>query len=165
MILLLNLNRIPKPNPYFYQYGSYFQPLAKNEVIAFSKQGLTSRSLGWQSNEGWGTWSDGTKSRFALPVPQGSPNTLRLTLRAFIGGPIQCQELYIDINGRRTTQACLSQLENNTLIIPLSTADHVAGKPLVLDFHLPSAASPKSIGFSTSDARVLGVGLQSAVFE
>ena len=165
MILLLNFNRIPKPNPYFYQYGSYFQPLAKNEVIAFSKPGLTSRTLGWQANEDWGTWSDGNKSRFALPVPQGSPNTLRLTLRALIGGPIQCQQLYIDLNGRRTTQACLSQLENNTVVIHLTPADRIAGKPLVIDFHLPSATSPKSIGVSPSDERVLGIGLQTAVFE
>jgi arabinofuranosyltransferase len=165
MILLLNFNRIPKPNPYLYQYGSYFQPLAKNEVITFSKPGLTSRTLGWQANEDWGTWSDGNKSRFALPVPEGNPNTLRLNLRALIGGPIQCQQLYIDLNGQRTTQACLSQLENNTLLISLTPSDRVAGKPLIIDFYVPSAASPKSIGISTSDERVLGIGLQSAVFE
>jgi hypothetical protein len=88
-----------------------------------------------------------------------------LTLRALIGGPIQCQQLYIDLNGRRTTQECLSQLENNTVIIPLVPADHVAGKPLVIDFYVPGAASPKSIGLSQSDERVLGIGLQSAVFE
>ena len=112
-------------------------------MIAFSRPGLTSRSLGWQANEDWGTWSDGTKSRFALPVPQGSPNTLRLTLKALVGGPIQCQQLYIDLNGRRTTQACLSQSENNTVVIPLAPSDSVAGKPLVIDFYLPGAASPK----------------------
>jgi arabinofuranosyltransferase len=165
MILLLNLNRIPKPNPYFYQYGSYFQPTTKNEAIVFSKPGLTARTLGWHANEDWGTWSDGNKSRFALPVPEGNPSTLRLTLRALIGGPIQCQQLYIDLNGRRTTQECLSQLENNTVIIPLAPADLVAGKPLVIDFYLPGAASPKSIGASQNDERVLGVGLQTAVFE
>lgn len=165
MIALLNFNRIPKPNPYFYQYGSYFQPLAKNEVINFSKLGLTASTLGWQAYEDWGTWSDGNKSRFALPVPEGDPTALRLTLRALIGGPIQCQQLYIDLNGRRTTQECLSQLENNTVVIPLTPADRIAGKPLVVDFHLPSAASPKSIGVSPSDERVLGIGLQTAVFE
>ncbi len=165
MIIMMNVNRIPKPNPYFYQYGSFFQPLAKNEVIAFSKPGLTSKTLGWQANEDWGTWSDGNKSRFALPVPEGNPNTLRLNLRALIGGPIQCQQLYVDLNGTRTTQACLSQLENNIVLIPLAPADRIAGKPLVVDFHLPSAASPKSIGVSTSDERILGIGLQSAVFE
>jgi hypothetical protein len=88
-----------------------------------------------------------------------------LTLRALIGGPIQCQQLYIDLNGRRTTQACLSQLENNTVVIHLTPADRIAGKPLVIDFHLPSATSPKSIGVSPSDERVLGIGLQTAVFE
>ena len=165
MIALFNLNRIPKPNPYFYQYGSYFQPLAKNEALAFSRPGLTSRTLGWQELEDWGTWSDGNRSRFALPVPEGNPNTLRLNLRAFIGGPIQCQQLYIDLNGRRTSQGCLSQLENNIVLIPLTSSDRIAGKPLVIDFHLPSAASPRSIGVSTNDDRVLGVGLQSAVFE
>jgi hypothetical protein len=30
---------------------------------------------------------------------------------------------------------------------------------------MPSAASPKSLGFSADDKRVLGVGLQTAVFE
>jgi len=165
MIWLLNSNQIPKPNPYLYQYGSYLSPLAKNEVLTFSHAGLTSKSLGWQDHESWGTWSNGTRARFALPVPAGKPTTLRLTLRALIGGPIPCQALYLDVNGRRTTQACLSQLENNTVDIPLSPADNVAGKPLVIDFHLPSAASPKSIGVSTNDERVLGVGLQTAVFQ
>lgn len=165
MIWLLNTNQIPKPNPYLYQFGSYFSPLAKNEVLAFSRAGLTSKSLGWQAHEDWGTWSNGYRSRFALPVPEGKPHTLRLTLRALVGGPIQCQALYINVNGRRTTQTCLSQLENNTVDIALTSTDNVAGKPLVIDFHLPSAASPKSIGASTDDKRILGVGLQTAVFE
>jgi hypothetical protein len=162
MILLINLNRIPKPNPYFYQYGSYFQPTTKNEVITFSKPGLTARTLGWQANEDWGTWSDGNKSRFALPVPEGNPTALRLTLRALIGGPIQCQQLYIDLNGRRTIQECLSQLENNTVVIPLVPADRIAGKPLVVDFHLPSAASPKSIG--RVDKRREDIGYWTSIY-
>ena len=165
MIWLLNFNRIPKPNPYFYQFGSYFQPLLKNEVIAFSKPDLTSRALGWQGNEDWGTWSDGYKSRFALPVPDGNPNALRLTLRALVGGGVACQQLFIDINGRRTTHVCLAQAENNVLVLPLTSSDRVTGKSLVIDFYMPSATSPKLIGLSAEDKRVLGVGLQTAVFE
>jgi arabinofuranosyltransferase len=165
MIWQLNFNQIPKPNPYLYQFGSYFQPLTKSEVIAFSKPDLTSRALGWQGNEDWGTWSDGYKSRFALPVPEGKPNTLRLTLRALIGGGVPCQQLYIDLNGRRTTHVCLAQTENNVVLLPLTSSDRIAGKPLVIDFYMPSATSPKLIGLSAEDKRVLGVGLQIAVFE
>ena len=54
---------------------------------------------------------------------------------------------------------------NNTVVIPLAPSDSVAGKPLVIDFYLPGAASPKSIGVSTNDERLIGVGLQTAVFE
>ena len=165
MIWQLNFNHIPKPNPYFYQFGFYFQPLAKNEVLAFIKPGLTSRALGWQGNEDWGTWSDGYKSRFALPVPDGNPNALRLTLRALVGGGVACQQLFIDINGRRTTHVCLAQAENNVLVLPLTSSDRVTGKSLVIDFYMPSATSPKLIGLSAEDKRVLGVGLQTAVFE
>jgi arabinofuranosyltransferase len=164
-IMLVNLNLIPKPNPYLYQYGSYLHPVAKDEIIDFSKAGLTARNLGWQAHEEWGTWSNGKNARLALPVPDAKINTLHLELRAFIGGAIQCQKVIIKINGNQKSESCLSNFENNSILIPLSTADYVSGKPLVIDFSLPNAMSPKSIGVSESDERVLAIGLKQAVFK
>ena len=164
-IMLVNFNLIPKPNPYLYQYGSYLHPIAKDEIIYFSKSGLTAKNLGWQPNEEWGTWSNGNKARLALPVPDGKINALHLELRAFIGGPIQCQKLMIKINGNEKSESCLSNFENNSILIPLTPADYPSGKPLVIDFSLPNAMSPKSIGVSPSDERVLAIGLKQAVFK
>ena len=164
-IMLVNLNLIPKPNPYLYQYGSYLHPVAKDEIIYFSKPGLTARNLGWQAHEEWGTWSSGKTARLALSVPDGKINALQLELRAFIGGAIQCQKVLISINGKKNTESCLSSFEDNSIVIPLSIRDDVSGKPLVIDFSLPNAMSPKSIGVSESDERVLAIGLKQAVFK
>jgi arabinofuranosyltransferase len=164
-IILVNLNLIPKPNPYLYQYGSYLLPVAKDEIIYFSKAGLTARNLGWQTHEEWGTWSNGNKARLALSIPNGKINSLHLELRAFIGGAIQCQKVIISINSQIKSESCLSSFENNSILIPLSPADYASGKPLVIDFSLPNAMSPKSIGVSPSDERVLAIGLKQAIFK
>jgi arabinofuranosyltransferase len=164
-IMLVNLNLTPKPNPYLYQYGSYLHPVAKDEIIYFSKAGLSAQNLGWQANEEWGTWSNGSKARLALPAPDVKVNTLHLELRAFIGGAIQCQKVMIKINGNQKSESCLSNFENNSITIPLSPADYASGKPLVIDFSLPNAMSPKSIGASSSDERMLAIGLKQAVFK
>ena len=164
-ILLINLNLIPKPNPYLYQYGSYLKPIAKDEIIYFSKPGLTARKLGWQGNEEWGTWSNGKKARLALPVPEGQINSLQLELRALIGGPVSCQKVSIEINGKKKSEGCLTNFESNSILIPLSAEDYTAGKPLVLDFSLPNAISPKSLGISPEDERELAIGLKEAVYK
>jgi hypothetical protein len=164
-ILLVNFNLIPKPNPYLYQYGSYLHPVAKDEIIYFSKAGLAAQNLGWQANEEWGTWSNGNKARLALPIPDGKINALHLELRAFIGGAIECQKVMIKINDNKKSESCLSNFENNPILIPLSAADYTSGKPLIIDFSLPNAMSPKSIGVSSSDERVLAIGLKQAVFK
>ena len=164
-IVLINLNLIPKPNSYLYQYGSYLKPIAIDEIIYFSKPGLTARKLGWQGNEEWGTWSNGKQARLALPVPEGKINSLQLELRALIGGPVPCQKVSIEINGKKKSAACLTNFESNSILIPLSAEDYTAGKPLVLDFSLPNAISPKSIGISPEDERELAIGLKEAVYK
>jgi hypothetical protein len=98
-------------------------------------------------------------------VPDGKINALHLELRAFIGGTIQCQKMIIKINGNQKSESCLSSFENNSILIPLSAADYAPGTPLVIDFSLPNAMSPKSIGVSESDDRVLAIGLKQAVFK
>jgi hypothetical protein len=71
----------------------------------------------------------------------------------------------IKINGNKKSESCLSNFENNSILIPLSAADYTSGKPLIIDFSLPNAMSPKSIGVSSSDERVLAIGLKQAVFK
>ena len=164
-IVLINLSLIPKPNPYLYQYGSYLKPIAKDESIYFSKPGLTARKLGWQGNEEWGTWSNGKNARLALPVPEGQINSLQLELRALIGGLVPCQKVSIEINGKKKSEGCLTNFESNSILIPLSAEDYTAGKPLVLDFSLPNAISPKSLGISPEDERELAIGLKEAVYK
>jgi len=167
VILLVNTNQVPKPNPYLYQYGSSLNPVGKDEPIYFSKAGLTAQNLGWQTPEDWGTWSNGTHARLALALPEGvgKVQTLRLEMRAFVGGPLACQKVIISIHHQKQSESCLSHFENNTIVIPLSLTDSLAKTPLVIDFSLPNAISPKSLGVSPNDERVLAIGLKQAVFE
>jgi hypothetical protein len=91
--------------------------------------------------------------------------SLQLKLRALVGGPIQCQKLSIEINKEKRLSECLSSADNNVIRIPLTKSDRIAGDLLVIDFLLPNAASPKSIGLSSVDERVLAIGLQEAIFQ
>jgi arabinofuranosyltransferase len=164
-IALLNLNLIPKPNQYLYQYGSNLEVPLNDGAIHFSRAGLTSRSLGWQGHEDWGTWSNGNSARLALKLSNPEMKTLQLKLRALVGGSIKCQQLTIEINHEKRFSECLSNAENNVIRIPISKLDRIRGDLLVIDFLLPNAVSPKSIGLSSDDERVLAIGLQEAIFQ
>jgi arabinofuranosyltransferase len=165
MIALLNFNLIPKPNQYLYQYGSNLEVPLNDGAIHFSRAGLTSRGLGWQGHEDWGTWSNGNIARLAFKLSNPEMKTLQLRLRALVGGSIKCQQLTIEINHKKRLSECLSNAENNIIRIPISKSDRVSGDLLVIDFLLPNAVSPKSIGLSSDDERVLAIGLQEAIFQ
>jgi hypothetical protein len=66
---------------------------------------------------------------------------------------------------KKKSEACLTNFESNSILIPLSAEDYTAGKPLVLDFSLPNAISPKSLGISPEDERELAIGLKEAVYK
>ena len=71
----------------------------------------------------------------------------------------------IEINHEKRFSECLSNAENNVIRIPISKLDRIRGDLLVIDFLLPNAVSPKSIGLSSDDERVLAIGLQEAIFQ
>lgn len=164
-IFLLNFNLIRKPNPYLYQYGPILEMPLNGGTIYFSKSTLTSRSLGWQAHEDWGVWTNGSSARLAVRLPNAEVATLQLKVRALLGGPIQCQSMTIEINHAKKLSECLSSSENNIINIPLSKLDGVVDNLLVIDFLLPNAASPKSLGLSLDDERVLAIGIQEAIFK
>jgi len=161
----INLNLLPKPNQYLYQYGPAIEASLNSEAIRFSRAGLTSQGLGWQTHEEWGVWSNGSSARLVFKLSNPETKSLQLKLRALVGGPIQCQQLSIEINLKKRLSECLSSTDNNVINIPLTKSDRIARDLLVIDFSLPNAASPKSIGLSSVDDRVLAIGLQEAIFQ
>jgi len=164
-IAQLNFNLLPKPNQYLYQYGPTLEVSLSGEAIRFSRSGLTSQGLGWQTHEDWGVWSNGASSRLVFKLSNPEIKSLQLNLRALVGGPIKCQQLLIEINLKKRLSECLSNTDNNVINIPLSKSDRTTGDLLIIDFLLPNAVSPKAIGLSSGDERVLAIGLKEVIFQ
>ncbi|MFJ2320000.1 DUF6311 domain-containing protein [Pseudomonas sp. NPDC087817] len=117
---------------------------------------------GWAAPETWGTWSEGTEAEITLRV---KPDTQVIVLEAlaFVMPPGLTQRVIVSINGEQVLSTRLTQVQDNRLEIPLSTAiRETLGKNglLKLQLHLPDAVSPQQLGLN-DDARVMGLGLKT----
>ena len=124
-----------------------------------SSYALTS---GWNNREAWGVWSKNKEAILTLPLPSLPSNNLTLTLRAFVNSKLLTQNIRIFIGGKFIGEYSLSQFEGNTIILSLSSIAREEGY-LSIEFELPNAASPASLGFG-DDVRELAIGLVSATF-
>ena len=124
-----------------------------------SSYALTS---GWNNREAWGVWSKNKEAILTLPLPSLPSNNLTLTLRAFVNSKLLTQNIRILIGGKFIGEYSLSQFEGNTIILSLSSIAREEGY-LSIEFELPNAASPASLGFG-DDVRELAIGLVSATF-
>jgi len=130
-----------------------FSPAGKNPLL----------TMGWNHfSEDWGTWSVGKRAQLTLPVPEGSPKNLRLQARAFTLGGSQDQLVRIMIEGQIVKTQVLRQFEGNQIELELNPGMR-GEKFIILDFDIPDARSPFSVGVG-DDRRSLGIGLQSATF-
>lgn len=144
---MLNSVKIGKPISFA------FSPVGKNPLLV----------MGWNHfSEDWGTWSLGKHAQLTLPVPEGSPKNLRLQARAFTLGGSQDQLVRIKVEGQIVKTQVLKQFEDNRIELELSPS-MLAEKFITLDFDIPDARSPFSVGVG-DDRRSLGIGLQSATF-
>lgn len=78
---------------------------------------------------------------------------------------MQCQRVEVSINGTHTVDFCLSDREDNVIQIPLSKLGIQPKELIVINFGLPDAISPKGLGISNDDERVLAIGLINAKFK
>lgn len=139
-------------------------PTKLNTQITFSDP--NSRCFlktGWHNtHESWGVWSVNRQTKLWLPLP---PNTKQIVLDVqalAIAGKHQ-QVVDIGINGTRVKTVTLSRFDNNQIIIdaPSRTRNQ---EFVEIDFSLPNAISPKSLG-TADDDRLLGLGLKKVEFK
>ena len=139
-----------------------------NEIIDFSKDGrgpITSYlNNHWYDRENWGIWSDGKNADLLLTIPHGSPKRIIFEVNALITPNHPEQPVEIWINDIFRKKVVLTESEKNYIEVALPILPDDS-KPLHVVFKTPNAMSPVSAGISLNDNRVLGIGLQSAVFK
>lgn len=141
--------------------------LKKGISVKFSSggQGAPWLGAGWSQPEPWGVWSAGPSAVVELQgtnVVDLDNARLKFKLRSFVSDAYPTQRVGVSIDGGNPTwldfrHPGLAQQEVS-LVLP---GDHLRQKnKLTIRFELPDAKSPQALGMST-DARVLGVGLES----
>jgi GT2 family glycosyltransferase len=124
-----------------------------------ARAGEPSTSLlgdGWSFPESWGTWTDGPSASLRLPLPYpGKRWRLTFELRAFAGA-VQPRRVTVRGGGRTVAEWSFAsdEVHRQQLVVEAS------GDETSLEFCLPDAVSPSSLGMS-NDQRRLGVGLLS----
>ena len=141
--------------PTIHQEISFKRPASQISSYALTKD--------WNNREDWGAWSRGKDVALTLPLPAIQPKLLTLNLRAFVNGAIPTQALKISSDGEVLGNFSLSKFDGNIIQIELPKSSKQKGY-VTLDFTLPNAASPSSIGMD-EDSRILGIGIVSARFD
>lgn len=119
---------------------------------------------GWaDSNENWGVWTVGKAATLRLQLPAVTVKELHLDVRAFVNQQAPTQRVDVSVDGRLIKSQVLNNFESN--LMKISIPQREKGKEWVeFTFSLPDARSPQSLGLG-EDARILGIGLKSAVFQ
>lgn len=112
---------------------------------------------GWGALEDWGVWSNGEKTQLELYLDWPVGSQLKVHARAFVIKEVPTQIVEIYINGVFLKKISLSQFSSNEFYIPLPKSS-ANSQRLTIEFMLPNAVSPKSLGIN-DDIRKLGIGL------
>ena len=137
-------------------------PLSQSGLVQTFNRKSRQLTKGWSVPETWGTWSEGADAEITLRV---MPDTHAVVLdaSAFVMPPTLTQRVIVSINGEQVLSTRLTQVQDNRLEIPLSTAIRETlgkGGLLKLQLHLPDAVSPQQLGLN-GDSRVMGLGLRT----
>jgi hypothetical protein len=112
---------------------------------------------GWSGGEAENRWTEGTVAKLELPI-SATPGALklRMTMAALTHEPdLPFQPVEVYANGQKLADWEVGGTATEfTAMIPADITS--AGGKLTLEFRIPKATSPKSIGMST-DPRVLGI--------
>ena len=142
-------------------------------LIGFGKGKIGSRYLiglgqaeqvgwGWSFPEEWGVWAEGTRAILVLPYPKGAhPHKIILEIQAFLNSKVTYQIVNLLVNNELQKKIVIKNPRETVEVdLPINPfKDYV-----VIEFQLPSAASPLGLGLG-EDKRRLSVGLVSAKLE
>jgi hypothetical protein len=132
-------------------------------TISFAANGNSAlfTGIGWSMTESWGTWSNGGQDaeiNLILPESAKGPHVLEADAQAFVGGAHPIQTVIVEANGKQIATWTFdenSRIGDRTADIP----PHVG--TLKITFKTPGAVSPYQVDASSTDTRVLGIGLKT----
>jgi hypothetical protein len=124
---------------------------------------------GWSLPEPWGVWSLGNQAVLGLDTDslpdQGKGLVMALQAKVFLTPTHSVQRIEVSVNG--TPVAHYKAIYPHTsldMLIPIDERAIGSAKRVQIEFALPDAMSPQSLGLST-DSRQIAIGLISARFD
>ena len=137
------------------------------EVVDFSDRGKSAfyTRNGWAGLEPWGRWTYGHEARLRLKLDHSNrgPLLLQASMRSLVSDKYPQQTAEVNINGRplgrltfRVEQGA-DKPQNVSLEVPPGLVGEDGNLSLVLK--TPDSISPVQLGISTTDNRVLGLGV------
>jgi len=117
---------------------------------------------GWGAESGGIAWSVGKSARIGIPLPPGLRRlSLTATVKPFLHPPgLAAQHLWVTANGLPAGSWVLQENRFEKITVEVPAAVLQAGpRELVLEWFLPDAAPPKSVG-AGEDLRALGIALR-----
>ena len=133
---------------------------ALGRVIEFTPDSERYRVSGWSTTEGNYAWTEGTSARLALPIPADpGPLTVKMKLRGLIQPPdLPFQPVAVYVNDQKVADWEVAESASFTVQIPAEVSK--VDETLNLEFRIPKATSPKTLGLNTDD-RILGICVYS----
>jgi len=160
--------------PIDHEYRAAFVRPVLNQPVMFNKDGNGTWYLigigqfprigwGWSYPESWGVWAEGREAHLALPTPLAPFSSLIFDTNPLLSPSHQKQRVVVKINGDFHS---LQILDDTHRQMRLSINSEKLGRPdyLAIEFIFIDQAKPQEIGLGV-DARVLSIGLISAIFE
>ena len=144
--------------------GGFFRSIIVDEIVSFSLpvefdfrengNAAAIKSVGWSDSEPEISWSDGKYAQLLLPlIPDGIEN-IKLTISA---SPFLSQQMVtVRSEGVELGVFNIDHDGEYTITIP---SDYIKNGFLNIEFEIPNAASPFSLGMSQGD-RVLGMAVR-----
>jgi len=135
-------------------------------IIRFNDSGSSERfrGSGWSYAEADHTWTEGNSAVLNFSgLPPSQPLTLKTALVGLTKDPeLHAQMAAVYANGKKVADWQVTDRKEYTASIPADTVGDTG--TLEIEFRIPRAASPKSLGVNT-DARVLGLCVFNLVIE
>ncbi len=150
---------------YLYKLGEARAPLNLALPLGIGSEWTRWLVDGWNHPESWGVWSSGYSSRLDIDpaqLPQRSAGAvLHFTARLFVapGHPCERVEVSVDGSSQAAYRQCLPD-DHLQINVPVTAESLDGTRPVSVEFALPDAASPQSLGLG-NDGRVIGLGLES----
>jgi hypothetical protein len=136
-------------------------PLKLNETVTFGKTGSVREMdpYGFDLSEPSLSWTQEEVAGFSVTVasvPMDSPLRLHISARPFIyERNIDRQQFFLFINGLYVGFRTIATAEVIEFVLPRNV---LSPRGLRVEFAIPTAASPKSLGIS-QDVRKLGIAI------